>query len=343
MICPGCGAENPESAGFCSLCFHSFTGEPPGPAGFQPAPTSPEYAAPVPGPPASAFEPAASAFAAHPPAGAGPPPPPLATDDYGFSQLAPGQLKAVDVIPPPPPPLAPSESGFQPPPSQWGGAGPGSAYGQPPPPAAAAKRNAFASPLGKVLSIVVMVVFFAVGYFGTDYVLTKRQVTYDSGISDLTFQYPAGYKKLSASEMATVSGVSDVARYNEILLADSTSDDMEFFLGAGSVALAPEEWDSAKASIAQQFTGGTSDMSLATSGITMTAPTIADTTVGNASAMEIKFKMSSQGYEFDCRAVVISNRSTMYLLFFMTRGDPGDAEARVKKVLDSVEFNSPVT
>jgi hypothetical protein len=70
----------------------------------------------------------------------------------------------------------------------------------------------------------------------------------------------------------------------------------------------------------------------------MTDGTVADTTVAKANGLDMKFKMSAMGYTFDCRAVVVHNINTMYLLLFMTRGDPTDAQARVQKVLESVEF-----
>jgi hypothetical protein len=131
--------------------------------------------------------------------------------------------------------------------------------------------------------------------------------------------------------------MADVNLYNEVLLADSTGNDLKYLLGAGSVAMAPEQWEFKKSELRSQFTGDTTGtIPQGTFGIN--GGTATDATIGGASALDAKFKMNSLGYEFNCRVVVISHRTTMYMLLSMTRVDEGGAPAQEQKVVDSIEF-----
>lgn len=322
MICQECGADNPDSAEFCNLCHNRFDG------------TSISSAAwPQPGgPPRSEPLPAAGLTVSLQP--------PLAAEAADFELVA-GAPLPVDVAPPPPPPLMPSVSGFQPPPSEWG-TEPyiESTYGRPPPPSSL-KKGLFASPLGKVLPIVIMLVFFVFGYYGMGYILEGGTGTYTSTQSDLTFQYPESWKKLNASEFSGLSGVAGIDLYNEVLLADSTSDSMKYFVGAGSIEMTPEQWEARKAELRRQFSGDSSNV-IPQGDVSMTGGNVTDTTIGGAGALDIKFKVTSMGYDFDCRAVVINHLSKMYMLLFMTRGDKSSSAAQVQKVVDSIKLKNPV-
>ena len=245
---------------------------------------------------------------------------PLAAQAADF-EPAPGAPLPVDVMPPPPPPLMPSFSGFQPPPSSL-------------------KKGLFASPLGKVLPLVIMLVFFVLGYYGMGYLMGGGTSTYTSTQSDLSFQYPPGWIKLNASEFSGLTGVAGIALYNEVLLADSTSDNMKYFVGAGSIEMSPEQWEARKVELRRQF-GGDSPGVMPQGGVSMTGSTVTDTTIGGAGALDIRFKVTSTGYDFDCRAVLIDLESKMYMLLFMTRGDKSTSAAQVQKVVDSIKFKKP--
>lgn len=182
-----------------------------------------------------------------------------------------------------------------------------------------------------------MLVFFAVGWFGTDWYLARRTVSYNSRISGLTFKYPAGRKKLDANGMSTMGGISGIENYNETLLADSTSNNMKYLMGSGSVQVSPEQWETHKDQLRRVFSGTGSDLTAGTA-LSMSDGTVTDTTVGKANALDMKFRMTSQGYTFDCRAEVVHNATTMYFLLFMTRGEPAKSSEQVQKVIDSVEF-----
>lgn len=344
MICQECGADNPDSAEFCNLCHNRFAGTHVNPAaepqpGHVFVPGSPVFTgSPGPSDVPQALSSEGSAFTQAPPPPAGEPPP--AAEATGF-ELAPEALQEVDVMPPPPPPLMPSRSGFKPPPSEWG-AEPyiESTYGRLTKPSPA-RKGPFASPLGKLLPVIILFVFFVGAYYGVGYMMGGGTSTYTSTQSDLTFQYPASWKRLNAGEFSGLSGVAGIELYNEVLLADSTSDSMKYFVGAGSIEMPPEQWEARKAELRAQF-GGNGTGAIPQGSVSMTGSTVTDTTIGGADALDIKFSVASMGYDFDCRAVVISHMSKMYMLLFMTRGDKSSAAAQVQKVVDSIKFKNPV-
>ncbi len=348
MVCPGCGADNPEDASFCSLCLHRFSeptsggaapgyheaGEPG--ARFQPgAEGTPTFDSGTPfsnSPPVSSGTGGGTGDCATPPLTADPPDfaagsltPPAPPPDFAFGSQppAPGYMSAAGQAP----------NGPASPPSEWGG-------GFPPPPPAPARSGAaraLTSSTGKVLGVVLSIAFFALGYLGMGYFLNHRTATYKSSISDISFQYPGGWKKLNPGRFSAAIGFADLGAYNEILLADSTGDDMKYFLGVGSTPLPSEQWESYKESIRQQFqsagvkTAGT--MSVSVSGVQT-----ADSAVGGMPALEVRFSANSAGYDFDCHARVVNHGGKIYLLLFLARGDRGSATSQIKEVLDSVEF-----
>jgi hypothetical protein len=132
-------------------------------------------------------------------------------------------------------------AGYQPSPSEWGAQpyGP-SPYSAPPPPSTTRTGSSLGK-TGGVLGLVVLLVFFALGWFGTDWYLKKRNVSYNSKISGLTFKYPAAWKKLDTAGISSVGGTYGMDSYNEILLADSTRDNMKYFMGSASKQITPEE------------------------------------------------------------------------------------------------------
>lgn len=334
MNCPGCGAENPDNSEYCSLCFHRFapqadgvSGVPDPAAGPIPAGASPAYpeqaAAPVTPDTATPFTGA--------PAYDAPPPPP---------EWNPPSNPAQAYGAPPPPMPGVSPGGYQPPPSEWGARpyDPGS-YGVPPPPpiAVAKKPGLQHTGIGTVLIVAITVLFFALGWFATDWYLTKREVAYVSAQTDISFRHPSGWKKINSSDVGALTGLLGTTSPYELVMIDAKNDNWKCEVLLGSLAATTDTWESTKANIDKPFGSGTS-LSSPVGSISMSGVTVKDTSIAGSDAKDITFKVSARDEEMESRVTYIYHGARVYILVFLSRSGANGAQDQVQKILDSVQF-----
>lgn len=206
----------------------------------------------------------------------------------------------------------------------------------PPPPPSESRRKGAVGGIGKALAALLAAAFFALGYLGVGYFLKHRTSTYKSSISAISFKYPGSWKKMDPDQFSGFMSMGELGSYNEILLADSTDEDLEFFLGVGSTAMPAGDWDGYKESVRRMFSQeNAGDLA---SEVRITDIRSADSTVGGAPALELDFDMDSAGYDFDCRARVVNRGDKIYLMLLLSRAGPGPTDSRLAELLGSVEF-----
>lgn len=313
MNCPQCGAENPPESTFCTLCFARFgaVGPPPG-ATQQPV---------------------------NPPAGAQPgarqqPPPP---DRFG---APPMQGPLPGAIPPgayaPPRPQMPPGVGPYPPMASGAFDRPGG-YGYYVPPAPIQPVKRIDHTLMWVLRVVVIVVFFAAGWFLTGWLL-NRPKTFTSAGTGISFTYPGKWKKVDQSAFAMGMGITGGASVKtELTLADGISDETcNNFLAVASV-MSPLDWETAKANWRTAYGG---DMSkIVPAGMSITTPTFTDLTVAGKPAFSVKFTMAYQTVKYDCDITIMQEGATYHLLAFLSKPRKG-TNTTFQDLLKTVKFSS---
>ncbi|MHB8893703.1 MAG: hypothetical protein ACYC99_00790 [Candidatus Geothermincolia bacterium] len=294
MKCPQCGADNLDGADHCNLCFSKF-----GQAGGQ------ESEAPGvrPAPPV--------------PAGAVPPAQPLPPGAW----TAPGGG-----------PLPPGATGQSPGDAFGYGAG----YPPPigPPPVPVRQGKTYNTTLVWAIRIVVIVVCFAVGWFGMDYILTRPK-TFTSSNGSYSFTYPGKWKKADPSGLA-VSGIGGGTMTMEIGLADSNSEAPEYAFLAGTTPMLVD-WPTAKARM--QESAAKDDSAGLPAGQTVTTRTFTDVTIGGKPALSMKCTWSSQGISYDCDFMMVQNGTSLQVFMMMAKKPKGTLD-KFQDILKSIKFRS---
>jgi len=291
MNCPQCGAENPDTAANCNLCFAKFD---------------------------------AADQEAKPPDM----PPPQWT--------APPQPMPSGVwTPPPGGPPRPLPPGMQPqPPSDAFGYG--GAYPRPPgPPFAVITPAKSMNPiLMWTIRIAVIVVCFAIGWFGMDYVLTRPKIFTGNGGS-YSFMYPGKWKKADSSSLA-FTGLTGSDMKMEVGLADINSVTPNYIFLAGT-ASAPVDWPTAKARLIE---GYSRDLTTAMSqGASISKRTFSDVTIDGKPGLSIKFSMTLQGTTYDCNLIIVQNSLSFQALMMMAK-KPGGTLDKFQDIVKSFKFKT---
>lgn len=187
--------------------------------------------------------------------------------------------------------------------------------------------------LQKVVGVIVTVVFFAVGWFATDWFL-NRPKTFTSSNGSFTFSYPGKWKRADPGALS-LSGVGGADMTMEIAIADANSELPNLVFFAGS-AIAPVDWATAKARVIQGYSGDLS--SQLPLGATMTPRTFTDVTIGGKTGLSIKMGLTYQGTTYDCDLIIVQNGVT-YQAFMMMAKKPNATLDKFDSILKSLKFS----
>jgi hypothetical protein len=255
-----------------------------------------------------------------------------------FVQPAPGQ----PATPPPPvqpgmPPPQMPPGAMYPPPGGQPGFPSSDAYAmyRDRPSAPLPQRKATRGQLGVVVTVLVFVVFGAIGWFGMDMFLS-RPTTYTSATSGLSFTYPEKWKKFDASSLADFSAAMSTVT-NEIILADRGDDRMTYLVAAGNVPMMGKDWATLCAEYDQKLT--TLQTTPLPSGVSMSGVSGSQSTVAGNPSYKLKFTVAAQGVNYEVEADFIQHVDKVFIMTFMV-SKPNGSSDQVQKILDSVKFKT---
>ncbi len=218
MICPRCGADNPETAAYCGLCMAGLQGQGISRSAGTEPPIREDTESRAPEnvvPPGPQLPPGALQVTPHgPPVNASGGVVPAPSDAFGYTQIPPAG--------PVPAAVGPSRK---------------------------------KSRLVWVIGIVAVAVTAAVGWFGMDYILSRPK-TFTSGNGSYSFTYPGKWKKADSSAFA-LAGLSTSGVNTEVALADSSAEDPNHVFFSGTT-VAPGDWATIKARLLETYSKGIS-------------------------------------------------------------------------------------
>jgi hypothetical protein len=188
------------------------------------------------------------------------------------------------------------------------------------------------------IRVVVVVLYFALGWYGMAWVLTRPR-TFNSTTSGITFTYPGKWKKVVGSGFGITAAASTGGQMTaEIELADGNSEtSANYYLAVGSIKGMTVDFETFKSRLRQADTASLAAAMPA--GATVTGLTFSDTTVGSAPAFSVKYTASFSGNTFDCDLTFAQRGSTLYLLGFRAKKPKGTSDT-FQELLKTVKFKA---
>ena len=250
-------------------------------------------------------------------------------------QQAPGPPGQTPQPPAAPPPIPPGQ--VYPPPGAQPGFAASDAYAvyRDLPSAAPPKRRSTRGQFGVAVSVLILIVFGAIGWFGMNWFLSRPK-TYTSATSGISFTYPGKWKKFDTSSMADFSTAMTMVT-NEIVVADRGDDKMTYLAAAGSVPMMGKDWATLCAEYDKRLVQVQSTPVPA--GVSISAVSGVQTAVGGNPSYKLKFTVTAQGANYEVESDFIQHGDKVYIMTFMV-GKPKGSSDQVQKILDSIKFKT---
>lgn len=189
-----------------------------------------------------------------------------------------------------------------------------------------------------LIRVTVVVVCFAIGWYGMDWFLTRPR-TFNSPTSAISFTYPGKWKKVTGTGFGIAAAANTSGQMTaEVELADGNSEtNANYYLAVGSSKGLTTDFETIKSRLRE------TDPSVLTanmpSGSTVTGLTFTDTTIAGAPAVSMKYTASFSGYTSDCDVTFIQSGNTLYLLAFRAKKPKGTGE-KFQELLRTVKFKT---